>query len=156
MLIYIVIGITLITCDLSMLYPIPIIHKRFILTLPSLRSFLIQSRNERTEISLREHGVDDRVFCVSNDLYSEHRRSGLPHADEYLDLSRIPQLRRYCQLVPAEAQFRFAAAFLEHRAPAVLRSVKQWTLAGLDNVTAEKAKALRQVLSNAEGVFRQV
>lgn len=139
-----------------MLYLVPTIHKFFILTLSSLKRFLIRSRNERTETSLREHGVDDRVFCVSNDLYSEHRRSGLPHADEYLDLSGIPQLRHYCQLVPAEAQFRFSATFLEHRAPAVLRSVKQWTLAGLDNVTAEKAKALRQVLSNAERVFREV
>lgn len=100
--------------------------------------------------------MDVRIFCVSNDLYSRHRRNGLAHADEYLELSRIPQLRRYCQLVPAEAQFRFVAAFLEHRAPAVLRSVKQWTLAGLDNVTAERAQSLRQVLSNVERVFREV
>lgn len=80
----------------------------------------------------------------------------MPHSEDYFNLSGIPELRRYCQLVPAEAQFRFVAAFIEHRVPAVLRSVKQWALAGVDNVTAEKAQALRNVLSNVELNFQKV
>lgn len=80
----------------------------------------------------------------------------MTHDDDYLQLSGIRELRHYCQLVPAEAQFRFIAAFLEHRAPAVLRSVKQWTLTGCDNVTAERAKTLRQVLLDIKGAFCEV
>ncbi|GMF67909.1 unnamed protein product [Aspergillus oryzae] len=77
------------------------------------------------------------------------------HTDTYIELSGIRELRRYCQLVPAEAQFRFTAAFIEHRVPAVVRSVKQWALAGSDDVTAERADALRQILRDVENVFRE-
>lgn len=124
--------------------------------LQSLDAFLIQSRNQRVTADLREHGSNVRIFCVSNELYSRHRRIIRVHDEDYFNLSGIPELRRYCQQVPAEAQFRFVAAFLEHRVPAVLRSVKQWALAGLDNVTAEKAQTLRHVLSDVEQVFEKV
>lgn len=40
--------------------------------------------------------------------------------------------------------------------PAVVRSVKQWALAGSDDVTAERADALRQILRDVENVFREV
>lgn len=126
------------------------------LTLPSLNRFMIQTRNEHITARLRRRRNDVHVFCVSNELYSGYRLNESVHAQDYLELSGIPQLRRYCQLVPAAAQFRFVAMFLEHRATAVLRSVRQWTLAGLDNVTAERAETLRQVLSTVEKVFYEV
>lgn len=122
-----------------------------------LDRFLVESRNLRiTNQLLRNHGAEVRVFCVSNEWYSEYRQSANRHADTYIGLSGIRELRRYCQLVPAEAQFRFTAAFIEHRVPAIVRSVKQWALAGSDDVTAERAGALRQVLRDVEKVFREV
>ncbi|UDD59534.1 hypothetical protein AFCA_006956 [Aspergillus flavus] len=121
-----------------------------------LDRFLVESRNLRiTNQLLRNHGAEVRVFCVSNEWYSEYRQSANRHADTYIGLSGIRELRRYCQLVPAEAQFRFTAAFIEHRVPAIVRSVKQWALAGSDDVTAERAGALRQVLRDVEKVFRE-
>ncbi|KAF7589335.1 hypothetical protein BBP40_004449 [Aspergillus hancockii] len=121
-----------------------------------LDRFLIESRNRRvTRQLLLIHGAEVRIFCISNELYSKHRQSGMRHADTYVGLSGIRELRRYCQLVPAEAQFRFTAAFLENRVPAIVRSVKQWALAGSDNVTVERAETLRQVLLDVERVFRE-
>lgn len=126
------------------------------LSLPRRDEFLIRNRNQRVTARLRKHGEDVRIFCISNTLYSRHRAGSSTLADDYLELSGIRQLRSYCQLVPAEARFCFIAAFLEHRAPAVLRSVKQWTLTGSDNVTAERVETLRQVLLDIEKVFREV
>ncbi|KAE8370056.1 hypothetical protein BDV27DRAFT_140731 [Aspergillus caelatus] len=121
-----------------------------------LDRFLVESRNLRvTRQLLQNHGAEVRVFCVSNEWYSKYRQDANRHADTYIGLSGIRELRRYCQLVPAEAQFRFTAAFIEHRVPAVVRSVKQWALAGSDDVTAERADALRQVLRDVENVFRE-
>ncbi|KAE8325321.1 hypothetical protein BDV39DRAFT_194466 [Aspergillus sergii] len=121
-----------------------------------LDRFLVESRNLRvTNQLLQNHGAKVRVFCISNKWYSEYRQSAKSHADTYIGLSGIRELRRYCQLVPAEAQFRFTAAFIEHRVPAVVKSVKQWALAGSDNITTERADALRQVLRNVENLFRE-
>ncbi|KAE8311842.1 hypothetical protein BDV41DRAFT_565575 [Aspergillus transmontanensis] len=121
-----------------------------------LDRFLVESRNLRVTNQLhRNHGAEVRVFCISNVWYSRYRQDANNHADTYIGLSGIRELRRYCQLVPAEAQFRFIAAFIEHRVPAIVRSVKQWALAGSDDVTAERADALRQVLRDVEKVFRE-
>ncbi|KAL1967746.1 hypothetical protein VTN77DRAFT_3003 [Rasamsonia byssochlamydoides] len=121
-----------------------------------LLRFLIERRNEQVTESLREKYTDaDRVFCVSNRLYSEHREDGRERAEAYIGLSGVRELRRYCQSVPAEAQFRATEAFLKHRAPTLLRSLNQWALAGSDQVTAERAATLRQVLTECEEMFRQ-
>ncbi|EIT76021.1 hypothetical protein BDV35DRAFT_356397 [Aspergillus flavus] len=121
-----------------------------------LDRFLVESRNLRVTNQLRRnHGAEVRVFCISNEWYSKYRQDANRHTDTYIELSGIRELRRYCQLVPAEAQFRFTAAFIEHRVPAVVRSVKQWALAGSDDVTAERADALRQILRDVENVFRE-
>ena len=85
------------------------------LTLPSLNRFMIQTWNEHITARLRRRRNDVHVFCVSNELYSGYRLNESVHAQDYLELSGIPQLRRYCQLVPAEAHFHFIAMFLEHR-----------------------------------------
>ncbi|KAL1980018.1 hypothetical protein VTN96DRAFT_4795 [Rasamsonia emersonii] len=121
-----------------------------------LLRFLIERRNEQVTESLLEKYTDaDRVFCVSNRLYSEHREDSRERAEAYIGLSGVRELRRYCQSVPAEAQFRATAAFLEHQAPTLLRSLNQWALAGSDRVTAERAATLRQVLTECEEMFRQ-
>lgn len=95
-----------------------------------------------------------RVFCVSNKLYSDHREDSRERAEAYIELSGIPELRRYCQSVPAEAQFRAAAAFLEHRVPTLLGSLNQWALVGSDSVTAESAATLSRVVNRVKGILR--
>ncbi|KAI9933211.1 hypothetical protein MW887_007683 [Aspergillus wentii] len=120
-----------------------------------LDRFLIESRNRKVTDKLTRDHKGVRVFCVSNKLYSKHRESGLRDADTYIELSGIRQLRRYCQLVPAEAQFRFTATFLQHRVPALVGSIRQWALAGSDQVDAERARALQQSLQEIESMFRE-
>ncbi|KAE8316048.1 hypothetical protein BDV41DRAFT_574073 [Aspergillus transmontanensis] len=114
-----------------------------------------KNRNQRVTDQLTRNHNGVRVFCVSNRLYSKHRESGLRHADTYIELSGIRQLRRYCQLVPAESQFRFMATFLQHRVPALVGSIRQWALAGSDQVDAERARALQQSLQEIESMFRE-
>lgn len=118
--------------------------------------FLINRRNLNVSRELRRKYDDIRVFCVSNTLYSEHRNSDPTQADRYLELTGIRELRRYCQLVPAEAQMRATTAFLEDEVPAMVGSIRQWALSGTDPVTAEKAAQLRRVSRDCQDALRRV
>ncbi|KAJ6150057.1 hypothetical protein N7471_001256 [Penicillium samsonianum] len=117
--------------------------------------FLINRRNLNVSRELRRKYDDIQVFCVSNTLYSEHRNSDPTQADRYLELTGIRELRRYCQLVPAEAQLRATTAFLEDEVPAMVGSIRQWALSGTDPVTAEKAAQLRRVLGDSQDALRR-
>ncbi|KGO42065.1 hypothetical protein PEX1_069780 [Penicillium expansum] len=120
-----------------------------------IKQFLITRRNNLVAQELTRKHTDIRVFCISNTFYSEYRRNGNSQAEAYVDLSGIRELRRYCQLVPAESQLRLASAFLEHQVPALLRSIRQWALSGTDSVTAEKSAILRRVLENTREALRR-
>ncbi|OQD91133.1 hypothetical protein PENANT_c001G02645 [Penicillium antarcticum] len=117
--------------------------------------FLIHRRNLNISRELRRKYDSVEVFCVSNTLYSEHRNGDPTQADRYLDLTGIRDLRRYCQLVPAEAQMRATTAFLEDEVPAMVGSIRQWALSGTDPVTAEKAAELRRVLNESQEALRR-
>ncbi|KAL6232076.1 hypothetical protein BDW75DRAFT_233104 [Aspergillus navahoensis] len=121
-----------------------------------LKRFLITRRNQRVTNSLmRAWGDRTRVFCVSNTLYSDHRAQEPDQANEYLELSGIKELRRYCQSVPADAQLRATEAFLQIQVPALLGSISLWAAAGSDTVTQARAEVLRGVLSDAEQVLQR-
>ncbi|EAU36995.1 predicted protein [Aspergillus terreus NIH2624] len=123
--------------------------------LEKLKRFLISRRNDQvTQTLSRKRNDRARVFCVSNTLYSDHREDDRDQADEYIRLSGIPELRRYCQSVPAEAQLRSTESFIKNQAPAILGSLTQWTLARTDSVTVDRAETLRQVLSEAEKIIQ--
>ncbi|PLN80725.1 hypothetical protein BDW42DRAFT_170368 [Aspergillus taichungensis] len=116
---------------------------------------LVQERNTRITRELATKYLNERVFCVSNSLYGEYRDDPQEHAEAYLQLSGVRQLRSYCQLVPADAQLRATSAFLQHQVPAHLMSLRQWALSGADSVTVEKAATLRRVLGDVEAALRQ-
>ncbi|KAJ5494558.1 hypothetical protein N7463_010645 [Penicillium fimorum] len=120
-----------------------------------IKSFLINRRNSLVtqELTTRHAGI--RVFCISNTLYSDYRCSVNSQAEAYVDLSGIRELRRHCQLVPAESQMRATSAFLEHQVPALLGSIRQWALSGADSVTAERSAILRRVLENAKATLHR-
>ncbi|CAI7666524.1 unnamed protein product [Penicillium discolor] len=117
--------------------------------------FLVNRRNLNVSRELRRKYGNIQVFCVSNTLYSEHRNSDPIQADRYLELTGIRELRRYCQLVPAEAQMRATTAFLEDEVPAMVGSIRQWALSGTDPVTAEKAAQLRRVLRDSQDALHR-
>ncbi|PWY79246.1 hypothetical protein BO70DRAFT_57351 [Aspergillus heteromorphus CBS 117.55] len=122
-----------------------------------LKRTLILRRNEWVTKSLsRAWNGNVRVFCVSNKLYSDHRDDDVAQAHEYLKLSGIKGLRRYCQSVPAEAQLRVMETFLHNQVPALIGSLNQWSLAGSDAVTTIRADVLRGVLKKAEQALQMV
>ncbi|KAF2496947.1 hypothetical protein BU16DRAFT_616988 [Lophium mytilinum] len=120
-----------------------------------LQEFLVQGRNTRVRESLRGTYADRvferdlRIFCVSNVEYSEYRNEDVTLGTPHVNLSGIPDLRQYCQLIPAAAQFGAVAAFLEHQVPSLLGSIRQWLLQGSDGLTAERADALRAALDGS-------
>ena len=97
-----------------------------------------------------------RVFCVSNTLYAKYCASRTQQANAYLALTGIRELREYCQLVPAEAQLEATSNFLNHEVKSLILSLRQWVLAGADSVTAERATALRGLISNVENTLLRV
>ena len=109
-----------------------------------------------SEYSANVMNGDLKVFCVSNTDYLSYRNDESPIARKYSDLSGIAAMREYCQLIPAEAQFRAVAGFLEHQVPTLVGSIRQWTLQGSDNITVERAEKLKHVLERSEEYLQQV
>ncbi|KAJ5610470.1 hypothetical protein N7510_007189 [Penicillium lagena] len=108
----------------------------------------IASADRKRDFAMEQHRL-------TNTLYSEHRDDSQGQAEAYIRLSGIRGLRRHCQLVPAEAQMRAVSAYIKDQVPALLGSLRQWTLAGADSVTAERAAILRRVLEEAEKGLRR-
>ncbi|OJI89614.1 hypothetical protein ASPTUDRAFT_132870 [Aspergillus tubingensis CBS 134.48] len=120
-----------------------------------LMNFLVIRRNTSvTNSLLHAWGGMARIFCVSNKLYSDHREDDPRQANGYLALSGIQELRRYCQSVPADAQFRATVSYLQHEVPALLGSITQWALAGTSTMTMARAEVLRRVLTEAESSLK--
>ncbi|PTU21875.1 hypothetical protein P175DRAFT_0436233 [Aspergillus ochraceoroseus IBT 24754] len=119
-----------------------------------LKKLLIETRNRDANQKLsKKYNRVVKVFCVSSQLYTKHRADGRQQASEYIDLSGILELRQYCQLVPAQAQFQATSAFLENSVPALLKSLDQWILAGSNRVTVERAQTLRRALDEARATI---
>ena len=122
-----------------------------------LKRFLISRRNMRVTESLsRAWGNQTRIFCVSNRLYTDHREMDLEQANQYLELSGIKELRRYCQSVPADAQLRATESFLQNQLPAILGSITLWASASADAVTVSRAETLCGVLNEADQTLHRV
>ncbi|KAL4891702.1 hypothetical protein BDV59DRAFT_181582 [Aspergillus ambiguus] len=119
------------------------------------KRYLVNRRNARVERDLAARYRGIAVFCVGNPMYSMLREAPPDEPEGYINLSGIRQLRRYCKSVPAQAQFHATSAFLNNLVPALMTSLRQWALAGVDSVTAEKAATLRRILGNMEDVLRR-
>lgn len=76
--------------------------------------------------------------------------------NEYLELSGIKELRRYCQSVPADAQLRATESFLQNQLPARLGSLLLWVSARADSVTVSRADVLRGILDEAVQTLQRV
>ncbi|KAJ5759389.1 hypothetical protein N7520_006545 [Penicillium odoratum] len=121
-----------------------------------IQAFPMNRRNENTRRQLAAKYKDIQVFCISNTLYRDHREDPPDSAEAYLKLIGILDMRRYCQLVPAEAGLRATWAFLTHQVPSLLGSIRQWLLAGSDAITAEKAATLSRALKYVETTLHNV
>lgn len=132
------------------------------LILDRLRKILVQRRNTKIKNSL--YGAysgkvkgDLRVFCVSNKDYSEYSDEEPAIAAEHVELSGIPELRRYCQADSSEAQLRTVTTFLKNQVPRLLGSIKQSLIKKSDGgFTADSESALRAAIESLKEHFLQV
>ncbi|KAH7316951.1 hypothetical protein B0I35DRAFT_434291 [Stachybotrys elegans] len=90
---------------------------------------LVQARNGHVRENLQSlfasemHGRRLDVFCVSNKWYEKYCPKG---NIEFVHASGIPELRRFCHTISADAQFKEAKNFLKARMSACLNSLDIW------------------------------
>lgn len=68
------------------------------------------------------------VFCVSNKWYEKYCPKG---NTEFVEASGIPDLRRFCHTVTADAQLNEAKHFLRSRLSALLNTLDLWASSSL-------------------------
>jgi hypothetical protein len=91
-----------------------------------------------------------QVFCVDNSLYRKYRASSVVPGQSRVELSGIPELRKHCHMIPAQAQFEAVSVFMEHKVPSLLSSIMQWILQGSEIMTLERSNTLRRALQSSE------
>ncbi|KAI5462790.1 hypothetical protein BGZ63DRAFT_352526, partial [Mariannaea sp. PMI_226] len=90
---------------------------------------LVQARNSHVKENLQRvyaSEMDGRtlpVFCVSNKWYEKYCPKG---NTELVQASGIPELRRFCHTITAEAQFHEVNHFLVAKSSALLNSLDLW------------------------------
>ncbi|KAH7190559.1 hypothetical protein BKA60DRAFT_626321 [Fusarium oxysporum] len=128
---------------------------------------LVQARNEHVKRNLQtgySSEMDGRnldVFCVSNKWYEKYCPKG---NNTFVDASGIPDLRRFCHTLTADAQLNEAKHYLRSRLSALLNSLDLWANSSLDgqdkieelddSVRAKAKEALDQI-PNLVATFRQ-
>ncbi|KAL6231006.1 hypothetical protein BDW75DRAFT_233955 [Aspergillus navahoensis] len=111
---------------------------------PRLKRFFVSRRNRRVTESLsRAWGSQTRVFCVSNDLYTDHRAMDTEQASAYPELSGIKELCRYSE------------SFLRNQLSALLGSLTLWASASADTATVSRAETLRGILDEADQTLKR-
>ena len=129
-----------------------------------MQQFLINTRNDIVAQKLRRipaynvqpAGSSLAVFCVSNQLYRDHRDKPRDEALPYLQLSGILAVRSHCVGVVAEAQYRAALLYIQHKVPALLDNVRLWVEAGSGSLSAERKLAIRSAVEGAERELKRV
>ncbi|KAF4472847.1 hypothetical protein FALBO_253 [Fusarium albosuccineum] len=90
---------------------------------------LIQARANHVKENLQNvyssemEGKRLDVFCVSNKWYEKYCPKG---NNEFVEASGIPELRRFCHTLTAEAQLNEAKHFLKSKLSTVLNSLDLW------------------------------
>lgn len=63
------------------------------------------------------------MFCVSNTIYEKYAPKG---NRELVAASEIPDVRRFCHSITAEARYREACHFMHSSMPSLLSTLKLW------------------------------
>ena len=75
------------------------------------------------------------VFCVSNKWYEKY----CPKANtKFVEASEVPDVRRFCHTVTADAQLNEAKHFLRSRLSAMLNTLNLWADTSLQNQERER------------------
>ncbi|KAF4493723.1 hypothetical protein FAGAP_10157 [Fusarium agapanthi] len=100
---------------------------------------LVQARNGHVKRNLQSaysSEMDGRsldVFCVSNKWYEKYSLKG---NTEFARASGIPELRRFCHSLTADAQLSEAKHFLRSRLSSLLNTLELWATSLLDKQNA--------------------
>ena len=112
-----------------------------------MNELLIRARNQEVKNNLQKAYAEAfspkrlPVFCVDNAYYQEQE---FPQA---VNVSGIPDLRRYCLSLPGRALFRSAETVLNGHLPALVNSLEIW----LDAAHAAGTQSFSNIL-DAESV----
>ncbi len=129
-----------------------------------LQEYLIDTRNDIVTQQLRRNpayraqgeGSSLKVFCVSNLIYRDNRDKPREEALLHLKLSGILAVREHCVGVVAEAQYRAALLYIQHKVPALLDNIRLWVEAGSGSLSAERKLAIRNAVEGAERELKKV
>ena len=88
-----------------------------------------------TVYSSEMHGQNLDVFCVSNKWYEKYCRKG---NTMFVEASGVPDVRRFCHTVTADAQLNEAKHFLKSRMSAMLNTLNLWADSSLQKQEKEK------------------
>ncbi|KAJ4256900.1 hypothetical protein NW762_008996 [Fusarium torreyae] len=128
---------------------------------------LIRARNEHVKENLQNiyssemNGRRLDVFCVSNKWYEKYCPKG---NTDFVEASGIPELRRFCHTLTADAQLNEAKHFLKSRLSALLNTLDLWAsssldkqgeIAELDGSIYVRVKELRDQMPDLVESFRQ-
>ena len=75
------------------------------------------------------------VFCVSNKWYEKYCPKG---NTRFIEASGVPDVRRFCHTVTADAQLNEAKHFLKSRLSAMLNTLILWADSSLQKQEREK------------------
>lgn len=90
---------------------------------------LIKARNQFVKTGLQRayaekvEGKTLEVFCVSNKAYEKHAKKGRV---QFVEASGIPEVRRFCHTITAQAQLEESKNFLLSKLPSLLSSARLW------------------------------
>ncbi|KAJ9136605.1 Ras GTPase family protein [Pleurostoma richardsiae] len=109
----------------------------------------IGARNQHVKEGLQTayaSKVPDRkleVFCVSNKLYEKYTRKG---NSDVVRASVIPELRKFCHSITAEAQLQEARHFLQSSLFSLLNSLYMWATSSLMETGPGTGESKEQII----------
>jgi GTPase SAR1 family protein len=123
---------------------------------------LMRLRNGKVSDGLRKehqshpYATTMRTFCVSNEIYRNNWEKPMTAALPHINLSGIPELRRYCIGIVAESHLRATREFVQEEIPAFLDSVRLWVEAGSGRASSERRKQICDAVSAIQGELDEV
>ncbi|GAW26458.1 hypothetical protein SAMD00023353_3201020 [Rosellinia necatrix] len=121
-----------------------------------LKKFLITTRNADVEKKLVQLYKDEvpgdqlKVFCASNTVYWDNRKTPRDKAMPYLVLSGILAIREYCMTLVSESQYTAAAKYMRNDVQVLLGKLDLWVQSGQGSLSAERKAKIRSTLDTLE------
>lgn len=120
---------------------------------------LMQARNDHVKEGLQRTYAADMegraldVFCVSNTMYQKYCPKG---NSESVMASGIPDLRRFCHSMTADAQLGESKHFLQSKLSTLINSLELWTSSYQNTQLEEEVDLGESIYDTLNNVIREV